>query len=251
MRLSSWPLLFAIGLCAACSGTSESTSTGGGGTGGSPTGGGGSGGTTTNATTTGSTSSTGGGGSSNCPTMGENVYDNAVGADISICQSLVSPLPEEDGTFSVTVFGPFVTGFDLSGFSFAAGETSSTAPTDPWTASVTVVPAGSDPLAIDPNVGAQAYPLQLIETLTIPGDNKMHRYSIALDTTLKVNACDTVVVALRNTVGPPLSSLGTCGTKSTHSETNQWWELNGNMVQMSTYGAQFDKDWWVSLTVAQ
>lgn len=239
--LSAWMVL-----CAACSG-SPSEATGGGGTGGSGTTGGAGG---TSAGGTGGAGGTSSGGTSAGGTGGcsapANVYDNAQETGLPACNHPVAPLPDEDGTFAVTVFGPFATAFELGGFSFAAAEGPDSMITDPWTAAVVVVPAGSDPLEVDPDGSAKPYPLTLIEDLPA-ASYTVHRYSMTLDAPLAVGPCDTVVVALRNTKGPPDSWLQMCGSGSEHPETNQWWNLDGTMTVMASYGTTYDRDWWVSL----
>lgn len=256
MKIESFALFGVVAICAACSGSPDDTSGSGGGNGGSggATGGGG----TTSTTDTGGTGGTGtntdtggtGGGTGGCSALATNVYDNAAETGLPACDHPVGPLPDEDGTFAVTVFGPFATAFQLDGFSFATSEGPSTAITDPWTAAVIVVPAGSDPLAVNPNDAAEAYPLALIEKLPAAEGQTANRYSIQLAAPLPVGACDTVVVALRNTVGPPPAWLYMCGAGSDHPETNQWWNLDGTMSEMASYGSNFDRDWWVSLLPA-
>jgi hypothetical protein len=46
------------------------------------------------------------------------------------------------------------------------------------------------------------------------------------------------------------SALQMCGAGSAHPESNQWWNLDGSMSEMSSYGSNFDRDWWVSLLPA-
>jgi hypothetical protein len=246
MRIDLFTLCAIAAICAACSGTTNA-STGTGGTGGSD--GGTGGGTTTTTGGAGGTGGTGTGGAPGCAAPAENVYDNTTETGLPACNHPVAPLPGEDGTFAVTVFGPFATAFQLDGFTFAASEGMEAMITDPWTAAVIVVPAGSDPLAVNPNDAAQPYPLTLLEKLTAT-QGTVNRYSIQLDAPLSVSACDTVVVALRNTEGPPDTWIHQCGTGSDHPETNQWWNLDNTMTEMSTYGSDLDRDWWVSLLPA-
>jgi hypothetical protein len=202
-------------------------------------------------TGTGATGGTGTGGAAGCEAPAENVYDNTTETGLPACQHPVAPLPTEDGTFAVTVFGPFATPFQLDGFTFAATEGTDSSITDPWTAAVIVVPAGSDPLAVNPNDAAKPYPLTLLEELpTTVVEVTVNRYSIQLDAPLAVSVCDKVVVALRNTVGPPDTWIQQCGEGSDHPETNQWWNLDNTMTEMSTYRSNFDRDWWVSLLPA-
>lgn len=248
MRLGSFSLFGIMAGCAACSGTPDDPS-GSGASGGSGGGGASGGSSTTSTTATGATGGGGTGGTGGCSAPAANVYDNAAETGIPACDHGVAPLSNEDGTFSVTLFGPFAEAFQLTGFSFGALESQTTAPTDPWTAAVVVVPAGSDPLLVNPSESAKPYPLMLLEEL--PADSgTARRFSIQLDAPLAVGVCDTVVVALRNTVGPPLSGLLMCGSGSDHPETNQWWNLDDTMTEMSTYGSNFDRDWWVSLLPA-
>lgn len=227
------------------------TSGTGGSTGGTGTGGatGGTGGVTGG--TGGVTGGTGGvtGGTGGCAAPVDNVYDNATAEDIADSCIPIAPAPGEDGTFAVTIFGPFSTPFSLSGFTFAAHESADTAITDPWTASVIVVPAGQDPTAIDPNDGAKPYALTLLESMPVQNGTG-NKYSVTLDAPLDVAACDSVVVSLRNTEGPPLSAIEMCGPPSSHSETNQWWNLDGTMATMVSFAPGFDHNWWVSLLPA-
>lgn len=245
MRPVSFLVLPLMVACLACSSSPGDTSGGagpGGTSGSGASGGGGSGGST--ATTTTTSSETG-----SCPTVGDNVYDNSAESTLPACANPVAPLPEEDGTFSVVVFGPFPQAFTLEGFTFTGWEEGNAGVTDPWTATAVVVPAGDDPLAIDPNVTAKPYPLTIIESLP-DGVSSYHRYSIQLDAPLSVDACASVVVALRNTVGPPRSALAMCGLGSAHPATNQWWNLDGTLSPMASFGNNFDRDWWVSLLPA-
>lgn len=239
MRIESFWLFGIVAVCAACSGPAEDTTAGGSG-GTTATGGGGTGGDTGGGGT---------GGTPACDAPAANVYDNAAQSGMPACDHAVQPASMEDGTFAVTIFGPFATPFQLGGFSFAALEKEGEfAITDPWTAAVVVVPAGEDPLEVDPDAVAEPRPLTFLEELPASlGTAK--RYSIQLDPPLSVGACDRVVVALRNTEGPPPSAFMTCGDGSAHPETNQWWNLDGTMTEMASY-PNLDRDWWVSLLPA-
>jgi hypothetical protein len=114
-----------------------------------------------------------------------------------------------------------------------------------------------DPTAVNPNDKAKPYPLVLLESLPSGmGTDEVKRYTVKLDTPLSVNACDTVVVALRNTrdmpvLDAPSTATMMCGAASTHSSTNQWWNLDGTMVPVSSFSKDFDRDWWVSLVPAK
>lgn len=224
-----------VSLCLACSNSPPDAA------GGKTSGGGGT-----------SSGETGGGGAGvvecSVPTWPENVYDNVAPDDLAACDKPISPMEHEDGTFAVVLFGPFPKPFTLKGFSFAAAEGPNLAVTDPWTAAVILVPDRKSPLAVDPSAGAAPHSLTLIEELPFKTGWTIQRYSIELDTPLPVAACDTVMVALRNTVGPPRSSLMMCGDASDHPQTNLWWSLDGTMATMKSWG--FDRDWWASLLAA-
>ncbi len=238
-------LVLATGVfCVACGGGGTS-SDGGGGAGGTTASGGstssgGTGGATASGGTGGTTGGTGG------ATSAQNVYDNNLDTDIADCGQ-VAPAPGEDGTFSVTIFGPFPKEFAFDTFTFVAAESTKAAITDPWTASVIVVPAGQTPTAVDPSADAKPYPL--MELQSIPADPaKLKQFAVTLDAPLAVGVDESVVVSLRNTEGTPGTALVMCGTgPSDHPDTNQWWALDGTMATMASYGATFDRDWWVSL----
>lgn len=247
MNKTGWLGLGIASLCVACGGSGESSSsTGGGGAG---TGGATSSGGTTSTTSAGGTTSSGGAGGTAGSGPMENVYDNAVAdlADLAPCTP-VAPLPEEDGTFAVTIFGPFPKAFTIDGFTFVVAEGGNLGITDPWMASVVVVPAGGDPLAVDPGADAKDRMFTVLDSV-VDGTTTVKQLSVTLDAPVAVAASERVVVSLRNTVGPPLSAILMCGA-SAHQENNQWWNLDGTMTQMSTYGADFDHDWWVSLVPA-
>jgi hypothetical protein len=238
--------------CAACGGGSSPASTGGAGGSVATTS------TTTSATSTTTTSATGGSGGTGttvtCSLPGDNVYDNSADISFTACEKPIAPAPSEDGSYVVAVFGPFPKGFMLEGISFLSYEKGNGGVTDPWTISATVVPAGGDPLKIDPSAGAKPYPLTEVDSAPagIPaGSSTSHRFAIQLDASVPVAACESVVIGLRNTVGPPLSAVLMCGDPgSPHPETNQWWNLDGTMDQMSKYQPDFDRDWAVSLVPA-
>lgn len=242
MNKMGWVILATVVFCAACGGES-STSNGGGGAGGTTASGGSSGGTggaTASGGTGGATGGTGG------ATSMQNVYDNNLDTEVTDCGQ-VAPAPGEDGTFSVTIFGPFPKEFAFDTFTFVAAESTKAAITKPWTASVIVVPAGQAPTAVDPSADAKPYPL--MELQSIPADPATFKQlAVTLDAPLSVGVMESVVVSLRNTEGTPGTALVMCGTgPSEHPDTNQWWALDGTMATMASYGATFDRDWWVSL----
>jgi hypothetical protein len=180
----------------------------------------------------------------------ENVYANTdeLNPLVQCLDGAVLPAPGEDGTFAVTVFGPFPETFTLGGFSFLATENADTLQiTDPWTASVTVVPEGQDPLQID--VSASAQPFALVRGAEVSTEEQtVVALTIELAEPLVVGACDSVVVALRNSEGPPATGINQCKmVPSTHPETNLWWNLDGTMSTMQSFGAQFDYDWAMTL----
>ncbi len=245
--IGCWLVLGVGVFCVACGGSGESSSSAGGGGTGGATASGGTGGTTASGGTGGTTASGGTGGSA----PAENVYVNAIAdlANLADCQP-VAPAANEDGTYAVTIFGPFPKPFTLEGFTFAAADGADKALiTDPWMASVVVVPAGGDPTAIDPS--ATAAPRTPLTVLDSAADDPVtvKILGVTLDAPIAVNASERVVVSLRNTVGPPPSVLYMCGA-SEHQESNQWWNLGGTMDTMASYGATFDHDWWVSLVPA-
>lgn len=177
------------------------------------------------------------------------LLDNYVGPLVG-CDQGIQPLANEDGTFAVTVFGPFAEGLTVAGFEFVVYESAllEFAVTDPWTAAVIVVPEG-DAIDVDPNTAAQPYALTLVETYGDPDAMDMltiNRYSVTLDAPLAVDPCARVLVALRNTYGPPTTAIGLCET-STHPETNLWWNLDGTYSEMISFAPTFDGDWGVSL----
>ncbi|MFO0614918.1 MAG: hypothetical protein U0414_20180 [Polyangiaceae bacterium] len=204
------------------------------------------------ATTASASTNSASSGTPTCGDPGPNVYDNTTGASEANCTFSLVPLPNEDGTFVVTVFGPFSTPFSFDTVVFAAGNSPPvTEITDPWTVSVQRVPNGGDPKLVDPNTDAKPRPLTLVESLS---SDQIRRYSIKLDAPLTVGACESVVVALRNSrVDPPdpngaATAIHMCGAKSTHSSTNLWWNLDGTMVPIASFNPDFDRDWWVSMT---
>jgi hypothetical protein len=215
-------------------------------------------GPTTSADTTDPTTSTGTSSTTSSSTTGlecdapaNDTYANFAGA-FTDCATGVEPAPNEDGTFAVTVFGPFASAFELEGFTFAAGQSQmfNHMITDPWTATLVVVPAGEDPTAVDPSATAQPYPLTLVEAFPAEdAPEALLRYMITLAEPLAVAPCDHVVVALRNTYGPPNTGLPMCGASS-HPATNLWWNLDGTMSVMSSFGPQFAGDWWTTLVPA-
>lgn len=245
--------LGAILFLSACG--SDTSGTGGstGGTGGTGGATGGTGGVTGGTGgVTGGTGGTGGvtGGTGGCSAPVDNVYDNATAEDLANNCIPIAPATGEDGTFAVTLFGPFSTPFTVTGFTFGAHEAANTMVTDPWIASVTVVPAGQDPTAIDPSVGAKPYDLMTpLESMPV-GNGTGNKYSVTLDAPLEVGACDSVVVSLRNSEGPPVSAVEMCGLPSAHPETNLWWNLDGTMDVMADLAPGFDHNWWVSLVPA-
>lgn len=245
MRIGAFLLLGIGALCAACSSSPDDTSGTAGAGGGTTTAGPGGGGAGGSGGSGGGGAAGGTGGGQCAP--GPTTYDNAGESGVPACDHPVAPLPDEDGTFAVTVFGPFAEPFELAGFTFAALDGENGAITDPWTAAVVVVPAGADPLAADPSAAAEPRALVPLETFAVAAGT-VRRYAVQLDAAVPVSACESVVVALRNTVGSPSTALQMCGVGSRHPETNQWWNLDGTMSQMSSYGATFDRDWWVSLT---
>jgi hypothetical protein len=138
MRIDLFTLCGVAAICSACS-PSPNESTGTGATGGSDGGTGGA--TTTTMGGAGGTGGTGTGGAAGCEAPAE--YDNTTETGLPACNHPVAPLPMEDGTFAVTVFGPFATPFQLDGFTFAATEGTDSSITDPWTAAVIVVPGAT------------------------------------------------------------------------------------------------------------
>ncbi len=248
-KLSSMLLM---GLFLVACGSGDTSGPGGAGGAGGTSNGGSGGATSSSASSTetggGTTSGTSGTTSetAGCDAPPENVYENASAVAVAEGCSDVAPAPGEDGTFAVTVFGPFGKPFQVESFTFAASESPATGVTDPWLASVIVVPVGGDPTTIDPNMGAKLYPLTLLES-TSAGAQKTNLYSVQLDAPLSVGACEQVVVSLRNSEGPPLTGILMCGPPSEHKETNRWWNLDGTTTAMVDFSAQFDRDWRVSL----